>query len=69
MTKGAVDLFAYHELQKIVRELGERYRKALTAPLGVQSQRYREALQALLMSPQVLPELKAVMTSLEAWEG
>ncbi len=69
VTKGAVDLFAYHELQKIVRELGERYRKALTAPLGVQSQRYREALQALLMSPQVLPELKAVMTSLEAWEG
>ena len=41
VTKGAVDLFAYHELQKIVRELGEHYQQALTASLRLQSKRYR----------------------------
>ena len=66
VTKGAVDLFAYHELQKIVRELGEHYQQALTASLRLQHQRYRDGLQALMVSPQALQEIKAVMKGIEA---
>lgn len=66
VTKGAVDLFAYHELQKIVRELGEHYQQALTASLRLQYQRYREGFQALMVSPQTLQELKAIMKSIES---
>jgi hypothetical protein len=65
VTKGAVDLFAYHELQKIVRDLGEHYQKALTASLRLQYQHYREGLDELMVSPQTLQELKAVMKSIE----
>ncbi len=65
VTKGAVDLFAYHELQKIVRELGEHYQKALTASLRLQSKRYLEGFQALMVSPQALQEFAAVMKSIE----
>ncbi len=65
VTKGAVDLFAYHELQKIVRDLGEQYRKALTAPLRLQSTRYREVIEALLISPQTLQELESAMKGLK----
>ncbi len=68
VTKGAVDLFAYHELQKIVRDLGEHYREALTASLRLQSKRYREGLQALLVSPRTLQELEAVMKIIESWD-
>jgi hypothetical protein len=68
VTKGAVDLFAYHELQKIVRDLGEHYRKALTASIRLQGKRYREGLQAVLVSPQTLQELNAVMKSIEPCE-
>jgi hypothetical protein len=65
VTKGAVDLFAYHELQKIVRELGEHYQEALTSSLRLQGKRYREGLQALMVSPQTLHGLTAVMKSIE----
>jgi hypothetical protein len=65
VTKGAVDLFAYHELQKIGRDLGEHYRKALTASLRLQGRRYREGLQALMVSSQTLRELTVVMKTVE----
>lgn len=64
VTKGAVDLFAYHELQKIVRELGEHYQQALTASLRLQHQRYRDGLEALTVSPQALQELKLAYLNL-----
>jgi hypothetical protein len=66
VTKGAVDLFAYHELQKIARDLGELYKEALTATLRLQYNRYLECLQALMVAPQTLRELMAVMNRLEA---
>lgn len=69
VTKGAVDLFAYHELQKIVRELGEHYQQALTASLRLQQQRYRDGLETLTVSPQALQELEAVMKRVEAQSG
>ena len=65
VTKGAVDLFAYHELQKIVRELGEHYQKALTSSLQLQCKRYREGLEELMVSPQARQELRVVMKTIE----
>jgi hypothetical protein len=60
VTKGAVDLFAYHELQKIVRELAERYRETLTLPLETQRERYLQCLGSLTPSSGALQELAAV---------
>ncbi len=66
VTKGAVDLFAYHELQKIVRDLGDHYREALTATLRTQREHYLECLRSLMTAPQTLQELAGVMKSVEA---
>jgi len=66
VTKGAVDLFAYHELQKIAKELGEHYKEALTATLRLQRARYLECIRSLTTSPQAREELKAVMTRMKA---
>jgi hypothetical protein len=66
VTKGAVDLFAYHELQKIVRDLGEHYQEALTVSLRRQYERYLEGLRELMVSPHMLQELAAAMKRLEA---
>jgi hypothetical protein len=66
VTKGAVDLFAYHELQRIVRDLGEHYQKALTSSLRLQGKRYREGLQELMVSPVTLQGLTTVMKSIES---
>ena len=66
VTKGAVDLFAYHELQKIVRDLGEHYKEALTATLRTQRERYLECLRSLMASPQTLQELAALVRRVEA---
>jgi hypothetical protein len=57
VTKGAVDLFAYHELQKVARDLGEHYREAITATLRRQQEHYAECLQSVMVSPQMLQEL------------
>lgn len=69
VTKGAVDLFAYHELQRIVRALGERYRETLTLPLRSQRGRYLECLGSLRVSSGVLKELAAVSRSVDALAG
>jgi hypothetical protein len=49
VTKGVVELFAYHEIQKITRELAERYQKDLLSVIHAQSERYERALQSLLL--------------------
>lgn len=61
VTKGAVDLFAYRELQKIVKELGQHYQEALVAPVRLQAARYRECLQALTATESSLHELEMLM--------
>ncbi len=66
VTKGAVDLFAYHELQKIVHDLGEHYKEALTATLRIQRERYLECLRTLMASPHTVKELAAVIRRVEA---
>jgi hypothetical protein len=49
VTKGTVELFAYHEIQKITRALGERYQEALLSVMHAQKERYELCLQALMM--------------------
>lgn len=49
VTKGSVELFAFHEIQKVTRELADRYRKGLLSVIHVQKERYERCLQSLLM--------------------
>ena len=51
VTKGAVELFAYREIQKIARELAKRYQDGVLAPIRAQRDRY-EACLGKLMTPQ-----------------
>ena len=59
LTKGAVELFAGSELQKLVRTLAERYRQSMTAVIHEQGQRYARLLEQLSTSPEVLAVLRA----------
>jgi energy-coupling factor transporter ATP-binding protein EcfA2 len=66
VTKGAVELFAYNELQKIARELAERYQNGLLSVLQEQSDRYSSALRGLLTSEQMLRSLRSLRGKLAA---
>lgn len=57
VTKGAVELFAYAEIQKIARQLAERYRASLVSVVEVQRRRFEACLEPLLPQPQVLEVL------------
>ena len=50
VTKGTVELFAYHEIQKITRGLAERYQEEMLAVIHAQKERYERCLQSLMMS-------------------
>ncbi|MEJ5366187.1 MAG: hypothetical protein WHS86_13895 [Desulfosoma sp.] len=58
-TKEAVELFAYREIQKIARELSERYRAGLTAVIDEQHRRFLACLEEV--SPG--PELREAVTN------
>jgi hypothetical protein len=60
VTRGAVELFVYHELQRIARDLGERYREGLLAVLRKQRDRYVECLEGLLPSEEALAQLRSM---------
>lgn len=49
VTKGAAELFAYQEIQRLARQLAERYRNALTAVLNAQKQRYAELVEKRIL--------------------
>lgn len=57
VTQGAVELFAYREIQKIARELAERYRAGLTAVIDEQHRRFLACLEEV--SPD--PELREIL--------
>jgi hypothetical protein len=59
VTKGAMELFAYHEIRKIAQELAERYQAGLVSVVTTQEKRYEECLNSLLVAQQTLTELKA----------
>ncbi len=58
VTKGAVELFAYHEIQKIARELAKRYQETLLAALHRQHEQYKSCLQSLMTPPEVFECLR-----------
>jgi hypothetical protein len=47
VTKGAVELFAYGELQKVARQLAQRYQDGLLSVIGEQRDRYVRNLESL----------------------
>jgi hypothetical protein len=62
VTKGAVEIFAYHEIQKVAKELAKRYQEGLVSVVGKQRDRYRHSLTSLTTP---LEEIEALKHSLE----
>jgi len=60
VTKGAVELFAYHEIQRIARELAKRYQQGLLSVVDHQRNRYAECLQSLLTPQESVGALEAL---------
>jgi energy-coupling factor transporter ATP-binding protein EcfA2 len=59
VTKGAVELFAYHEIQKVARELARRYQDGLLSVMKEQEKRYEACLDSLLTAKELVDELQA----------
>jgi hypothetical protein len=59
VTKGAVELFAYHEIQKVARELARRYQDGLLSVMKEQEKRYEDCLDSLLTAKEVADKLGA----------
>jgi energy-coupling factor transporter ATP-binding protein EcfA2 len=60
VTKGAVELFAYHEIQKVARELSRRYQDGLISVMKEQEKRYEACLDSLLAPEEVVEALRAL---------
>ena len=58
VTKGTVELFAFHEIQKVTRELADRYRNGLLSVIHAQKERYEQCLQSLLPPPEASKHIK-----------
>ena len=61
VTKGAVELFAYHEIQKVARELARRYQEGLLSVLRVQRDRYEHCLKSLTTPLEELESLRRLL--------
>jgi hypothetical protein len=61
VTKGAVELFAYHEIQKVAKELATRYQEGLVSVVRQQRDRYEHCLKSLTTP---LEDLEALRSSL-----
>jgi len=66
ITKGSVNLFAYHELQKIARELNQRYQDSLISILREQRDRYESCLVPLLTSQETIEALRSLSKQMES---
>jgi len=64
VTKGAVELFAYYDIEKTGKELAARYQGALTSVVSGQADRYRRCLEGLMTPPEVREALGAIAASL-----
>jgi len=58
VTKGAVELFAYREIQKVARELARRYQDGLLSVMKEQEKRYEACLDSLLTAREVVEKLR-----------
>lgn len=54
ITKGTVELFAFQEIQKTVRELSVRYRKVLLTALARQHTQYRHGILSVATQPETI---------------
>ncbi|MEJ5349769.1 MAG: hypothetical protein WHS46_13900 [Desulfosoma sp.] len=54
VTKGAVELFAYTEIQKIARQLSEKYRASLVSVVEAQKRRFEACLEPLMPSAEAV---------------
>lgn len=64
VTRGAVELFAYHELQKVGRQLAARYQESVKGVVRMQRDRYAACLQSLLSSEEALASLQSLAREL-----
>jgi energy-coupling factor transporter ATP-binding protein EcfA2 len=69
VTKGAVELFAYYEIEKTGKQLAARYQEALTSLVSEQGERYRRCLEGLMTTPEAREALAAVGAKLAARKG
>ncbi len=60
VTKGAVEVFAYQEIQKTARQLAKRYQEGLLSTVRHQRDRYEQCLQSLSTSPKTVESLRAL---------
>jgi GTPase SAR1 family protein len=58
VTKGTVELFAYHEIQRITRSLAERYQEELLSVMHAQRLRYEHCLRSLMMADEAKEALQ-----------
>jgi hypothetical protein len=68
VTKGAVELFAYGELQKVARELAERYQQGLLSVIQEQRDRYGRTLESLRTSETTQTELQELRNTVSQLE-
>ena len=64
VTKGTVELFAYHEIRKIARELARRYQSGLVSVVREQRDRYEQALSSLVTPRETLESLQALRSNI-----
>lgn len=66
LTKGTVELFAYHEIQKVTRELADRYQDGLLSVIRTQRERYEQGLQSLRMPAEGKENLRKLEKQISA---
>lgn len=64
VTKGAVELFAYGEIQKVARKLAKRYQQGLLSVVAHQKNRYRQCLESVMVTQTTVNSLEACLESL-----
>lgn len=64
VTKGAVELFAYSEIQKVTRELAKRYQEGLLSVVNDQRDQYENCLRSTLTPRETLESLEENLNAL-----
>jgi len=63
VTKGAVELFAYGEIQKVARKLAKRYQQGLLSVVDHQKNRYQQCLESVMVTQTTVNSLEACLES------
>lgn len=69
VTKGAVELFAYHEIQQTARELAKQYQDGLLSVVEQQRDRYEQCLQSLLTPQEIIESLQTIQNRIEDFQA